>query len=440
MSDERGSKEGLYAASVPLMPDQASREHHPSAGTRFVSHSGAARNWLSAVAFGSFADVGWETTPNARVMSPSVYLGVEVGEVCQLACRHCIYHRDNPANARPPDFVRDSVFAAFERGFDPLWVSYSGKEPTLFPDRLLELARRTKRPDRVNILMTNGLKLTGDLLLELGQAITLFDISLDGDEEAHDWMRGPGTFGATWRNIEEVLERTDSRIGVIATAVHARLGDDRRQVFDLIALARRLQSAFGSGNRISLTISLYYGPPGDPLLLRPQDIAELMRGLEQTAFPTRILLTANYAYAWPAVCEAIGWGDAKLQFDVPTGQAVVQRGSLMAILFNLTQSDQLGIRVSNEGEVYLGCNHLVLGDDATMFSLGNLKRDQLEEIAHRVVRDENIWGDRLGLLPAECAMCDQWEDCRGGDRLSGMYFDHAPADPYCGLLRQGVPS
>ncbi|MCH8851367.1 MAG: radical SAM protein [Planctomycetes bacterium] len=371
-------------------------------------------------------------------MSPSVYLGVEVGEVCQLSCRHCIYHRDNPANARPPNFVRDSVFAAFEQGFDPLWVSYSGKEPTLFPDRLLELARRTKRPDRVNILMTNGLKLTGDLLLELGKAITLFDISLDGDEEAHDWMRGPGTFGATWRNMEEVLERTDCRVGVIATAVHARLADGRRQIFDLIALARRLQSAFGSGNRISLSISLYYGPPGDPLLLRPQDIAELMSGLEDVAFPTRVLFSANYAHQWTEVRQAIGWTNAQMQFDVGTGLAVMQRAKLMAILFNLTPSDQLGIRVSNEGEVYLGCNHLVLGDDAKTFSLGNLKRDQLEEIARRVVRNETIWGDCLGLLPADCAVCDQWDDCRGGDRLSGVYFDRKPADPYCEILKRGV--
>ncbi len=439
MNQDRGTGQGLHAASVPVAPDQARPAYDPSVRTGFISHSGAARNWLSAVAIGSFADVGWETTHNARLLSPSVYLGVEVGEVCQLSCRHCIYHRQNPADARPPGFVRDSVFAAFERGFDPLWVSYSGKEPTLFPDRLVELARRTKRPGRVNILMTNGLKLTGDLLLELGESITLFDISLDGEEEAHDWMRGPGTFGATWRNIEEVLEQTDSRVGVIATAVHARLADDRRQIFDLIALARRLKSAFGSESRISLSISLYYGPPGDPLLLHPQDIAELMRGLEEAAFPTRVLLTANYAHAWPAVCEAIGWGDTTLQFDVPTGQAVVQRGSLMAVLFNLAQSDQLGIRVSNEGDVYLGCNHLVLGDDATMFSLGNLKRDQLEEIACRVVRDETIWGDRLALLPAGCAACDRWEDCQGGDRLSGMYFERKPADPYCGSLKQGVP-
>ena len=80
-----------------------------------------------------------------------------------------------------------------------------------------------------------------------------------------------------------------------------------------------------------------------------------------------------------------------------------------------------------------------LGDDATMFSLGNLKQDQLEEIARGVARNEFSLADHLGLLPDGCAACGQWEDCRGGDRLSGVYFDRQPADPYCGLLKQGVP-
>ena len=252
-------------------------------------------------------------------------------------------------------------------------------------------------------------------------------------------MRGPGTFRATWDNIEETLERTTARVGIIATAVHARLRDERLQVLDLIALATKLRRGFGDQERISLSISLYFGPPGDPLLLTTEETAELMKGLEDAEFPTRVLLTAHYAHKWPDIRKSIGWTDAQIQFDVPTGLAVMQRGSLMAVLFNLTPSDQLGIRVSNEGEVYLGCNHLVLGDDAKTFSLGNLQQDQLEDIASRVVRDEGWLADSLRLLPVGCAVCQEWRSCHGGDRLSGMYFDSKPADPYCAILKRGEP-
>ncbi len=393
---------------------------------------------MGQAGLGSFAYIGRHASKRAPSIASRLYLAVELGEACQLKCRHCIYHRERPAEARPPDFVLERIRSAFRRGFDPFWVSFAGKEPTLFPRQLVELAGLTKRPARVNILMTNGLLLSGALLSDLAPLIDYFDISLDGDEAAHDWMRGAGTFRRTWQNIEHALRHPEPNIGIIATAVRAELQNSKPQYESLLALARRLSTEFGVNERLSLTISLYFGDPNDPMLLGSEEIARLITGLTEISFPTRVLFTANYAHLWPGVRRRLGWDHVEIEYDSTTGYPFLRRGHIQAILFNLTQTYQLSLRMSNEGKLFLGCNHLVLGDRASELSVADLSNEELDSAAERVWQDKIPIMNSLAFVPSDCLSCSHWESCRGGDRLSGLYFDGLPADPYCDLVRRAA--
>ena len=391
-------------------------------------------NFMGQVGFGSFATLGLETLTSAPPEREKYYVALEVGEVCQLKCKHCIYHRQKAQSPAPSEVVFTNIVSAMARGFDPIWVSLAGKEPTIFPRALLELASATRRPERLNILMTNGLRLNGGLARQLSELIDNFDISLDGEEGAHDWMRGRGSFRKTWNNLSALHERYPNRIGIIATAVHGSLPDGRDQHSDIVALARRLRDRFGTDGRLSLSLSLYYDSPDHPMLLDADDIIALMRNLQDTGFPTRVLVTANYAHLWPAVRAGIGWENLPIEYDARTGIPLVKSGSLSAVLFNLTETPQLGIRISNEGLVYVGCNHLALGDRAAPHCIGDLAEESLVDVIDRIANNTQPLISTLAEPPSFCQECDNWPLCRGGDRLSGVYFCGRPLDPYCPLV------
>lgn len=398
------------------------------------SNIGLANNYLGGAGFGAFSALRFSAEPFEQHSRPRYYLGIEVGEACQLKCRHCIYHRPKSGSPRPSEVVRSRVHEAFADGFDPLWVSFVGKEPTLFPERLLELAEATHRPGRVNILMTNGLKLDGQLVDDIEHAFDQVDVSLDGSQRAHDWMRGAGTFAKTRSNIEYVVSRGKVEIGVIAMAVNAITHAGKPQVDDILELAQTMATQFGVSRHLSLAISLYYGQPGDPLLLRPHQITRLIEGLADLPLRSRVLVTSIDAHQWPTVVAALQKARIRVGCDRSTRLPLANYGNTDIVLFNLTDSPQIAMRVSNDALTYLGCNHLVLGDQAEKFAVSDLRS---ESIAVSATKMAALEGDALLPLhgvPRGCATCSDWSACRGGDRLSGVYFKGEARDPLCARL------
>lgn len=398
--------------------------------------SSTSLNLMGAVGMGSFTHVGRRSGPLVRPAAPNVYLAMEVGEVCQLKCRHCIYHNENPRNARPNARVVEDLGDLLGRGLDPKWVSFAGKEATLFPDELLRMAAQTKRPDRVNILMSNGLKLQPPLLQELAPLIDCFDISLDGDRRAHEWMRGEDSFDRIWNRLDDILQHSSSLVGIIATAVHARLPDGRPQWHGIVDLARRLCCEFPGEDRLSLSISLYYGHPADPLRLDPGDLVAMLAALHTVDFPIRVLWTANYAHLLPTILRKLDWDLDNLEYDADTSLPVLRRDNLLLILFNLTPVQQLAFRIANDGELYLGCNHLSLGESARQFSLGNVDSVDLTQLVAKFQGFQGTSPSPPAAPTAVCQACPELLTCQGGDVQSGIYHRGRAHDPYCPLLNE----
>ncbi len=389
-------------------------------------------NFLSGIGVGSFAPIG--ENPHSLTIEdkkPRLFLATEVGERCQLSCRHCVYHTRR--DVAPQNLVTRKLEEFFETR-TPTWVSFAGKEPTMFPEELVHLAEIAKPKSDLTILMTNGLRLRGELLNRLEQSIGLFDISVDGDKRAHDWMRGEGRFGQVMDRIEKILKRDKVPVAVIATLVHANLDDGRRQVEGISALALYLRSRFGGNRKLSLSVSLYYDKPNHQMLLQEDDLVELAEKLGESGMTSRVLWTANYAFRWPHVARRLGLMGEKICCDQQTAIPFVQHRNVYHILFNLTETLQLGVRVSNRGNIYLGCNHLVLGEEAVLFRIAKL--NDLEEVVENLVRGENRFLQKVSFIDPRCEDgCSYFEDCRGGDSLSGVYFKDTPVDPYCPLLQ-----
>lgn len=112
---------------------------------------------------------------------------------CNLHCQHC--GSDCKTSASTPDMPLDDflhVLDSISRQYDPhkVFVIITGGEPLMRQD--LELCGR-KIYDKGFPwgMVTNGFALTGERLRGLVEAgLHTVSISLDGMEEAHNWMRG----------------------------------------------------------------------------------------------------------------------------------------------------------------------------------------------------------------------------------------------------------
>lgn len=140
------------------------------------------------------------------------YLELQVTDACNLRCKHC-YIGDAARNELSPVQIKN-ILKEFEQ-MQGLRVMITGGEPLLhgkfdemnemFPDFFLR-----------KVLFTNGLLLKKDIIGAL--KVDEIQVSIDGLEEAHDHIRGAGTYS---RAMEAVKHALDAGFDVsISTMVH----------------------------------------------------------------------------------------------------------------------------------------------------------------------------------------------------------------------------
>jgi MoaA/NifB/PqqE/SkfB family radical SAM enzyme len=147
--------------------------------------------------------------------SPSLrYLELQVTRRCNLRCRHCYLGPGRAVDLSVAEVK--SVLQEFER-MQGLRVLVTGGEPVLHP-RFGELNDLLARLSLRIVLFTNGSIVnripSGALNVHEVQ------VSLDGLEQAHDALRGPGSYRQAVRAIEEA--RAEGLDVSVSTMVHAR--------------------------------------------------------------------------------------------------------------------------------------------------------------------------------------------------------------------------
>jgi radical SAM protein with 4Fe4S-binding SPASM domain len=172
-------------------------------------------------------DEGLLTTEHVHQRRPAIipaptpslrYLELQITSACDLRCRHCFLGDHTNEELTVPQVRK--VLTEFEQ-MQGLRVMITGGEPALhtgfdeinnmLPDFMLR-----------KVLFTNGVSFKKALLRTL--KVDEIQISIDGLQEAHDALRGAGTFE---RSMQTVRIALDAGFAVsIATMVHTgNLGD-----------------------------------------------------------------------------------------------------------------------------------------------------------------------------------------------------------------------
>lgn len=157
--------------------------------------------------------------PLAASPFPSLrYLELQITDHCNLRCRHC-YIGESGTNELSLKEIR-TVLSEFE-AMQGLRVLITGGEPLLHSG-FAELNRMLPEFSLRKVLFTNGLLLDKKTLKEL--RVHEIQVSVDGLREAHDSLRGKGSFAAAIDAIKAcVAQGFDVSV---STMVHAKnLGD-----------------------------------------------------------------------------------------------------------------------------------------------------------------------------------------------------------------------
>lgn len=158
-----------------------------------------------------------EPTPRQLRWRPSPlpslrYLELLLTERCNLRCRHC-YLGEAGTQELPLELVLQTLteFADLQG----LRVLLSGGEPLLYRQWPALNARLPDFELRF-VLLTNGLLLTDEVIRTL--KVPEVQLSIDGLQAGHDWLRGPGTWERTASRIP-ALQAAGIQVSV-ATMIH----------------------------------------------------------------------------------------------------------------------------------------------------------------------------------------------------------------------------
>lgn len=182
---------------------------------------------------------------------------------CNFGCHYCFQGLDKPLTKMTPKvrsatkaFVLDSLKG--KRSFHMTWY---GGEPLMDQDSIWDISSEAiaycddHGIKYTSMMISNGYKMTVPVAEKLKEArVSRVQITIDGDEEAHDGRRhltsGRGTFQKILDNIKAVTERKLLKVSV-------RVNIDGQNETEALALLDILEA---NGLGIRNGVSVYFAP------------------------------------------------------------------------------------------------------------------------------------------------------------------------------------
>jgi len=132
-------------------------------------------------------------------------LSLFINNVCNLNCKHCyIGSRDEEEDVsldKWKEIINESILLGVKI------IGIVGKEPLLTPNKTFDLINYIKQnfPKTIVGFVTNGtlLKEYSKIISEI--PIDYIDVSVDGTEKQHDFIRGKGNFKKTLKGIKSLI-------------------------------------------------------------------------------------------------------------------------------------------------------------------------------------------------------------------------------------------
>lgn len=150
-----------------------------------------------------------------------VYISIHASTKCNLKCKYCF--RDNNSNIDNLKFQDVKKFIDYMIKLYPNAEMYivdptGSAEPLLNLPLVLEIGRYCKtKSDEVSkevlpMLVTNGVKLTKDIIEKLRESGILFGVSIDGKKKQHNYNRvdynGEGSYARIIKNVRDIKDRS----------------------------------------------------------------------------------------------------------------------------------------------------------------------------------------------------------------------------------------
>jgi radical SAM protein with 4Fe4S-binding SPASM domain len=338
----------------------------------------------------------------------------EITEACNLRCRHC----EADAGRRDPaelslDEAIDAARQLAQAGCRQ--VNLTGGEPLARPD-WPAVARGFADLGVEVTLATNGTLVDADAIVRmLDSGVRNVAVSIDGDREAHDALRGrPGAESAFDRAVRglELAIAAGLRTAAV-TVIHRRNVDSLSAVRDLLVRLGveiwQLQLAMPLGRLAARQ---------DDYLLRPAEIRPLEERLAALvdAGGIRVLIGDNVGYYGPR--------EPKLRGAAKGGEA----------FFTGCSAGLRVVGVRSNGDVK-GCP-----SHPAELAVGSLRRETFAAIWGDASRFAYNTAFREERLEGGCRGCPFGRICRAGCTtmayaLTGTVYDN----PLCGL-RAGAPT
>jgi MoaA/NifB/PqqE/SkfB family radical SAM enzyme len=281
------------------------------------------------------------------------------------------------------------------------------------------------------VVMTSGFGLTKSLAVGMRGIVPYLDLSIDGNKESHEIIRGPGSYDRVLQALENALTYGEfEKIGIISTAT----SQNWKGIPDLM---EELNERFESHQNLNFTIGLYHGLPEDPLLVTSEIIETLIRKVSTIPIPSRLLYFSSYNHLLPSIFHSLGSNIESIKYCSMSQIAILPYGHTRIYLLSHTADPIIIPRISTDGYVFLSCTHLILGGTSEFYAIGDFTRQSLAQILEDIIVAERPPLSVLAQEPVYCKDQPCYIACGGGDRLLGYYLGDVEAlDPFCPKVRR----
>ena len=385
---------------------------------------------VGAPNFGSYVWVGEHLlNEDEAPIRDKVWLSVEYGEFCPLNCKHCMWKKQVSRAQIPINLLVQKLNELFSSEYKPEFLSISGKEPSVTPKETLMIADTAKKFGIQTIMMTNGIGLTPKFVERAQGVIDMIDLSIDGTKEYHDEIRGKGMFERAIKALDNSLKGDFKHVGIISTATHINY----MGIPPLIKMLVDKYHEYVDSGKLRFSIGMYYGLPGDPLILSNSDIISLIHELMQIGVPIRWIFFPNYLSELPEIFSKLDFRMEDIKYCRNTGFGVIKKNNIYFVLLNHMRGNLFVPRISTDGYLFISCTHLLFEENVSKFAIGDITRESIGDIINKFFSNTPYKYSKLFQEPQYCKEnCPYYELCRGGDRLMGLYLGDMDAlDPYC---------
>jgi len=332
------------------------------------------------------------------------YLFWETTTACNLSCRHC-GTSCAPSTALDNELSTAEIKAVFDtiiEDFDPkkITVAVTGGEPLLRPDVFEVCAHFASRGMRWG-MVTNGL-LFNDRAIELANKAGMgsVSVSIDGNREHHEYLRGKGTYQKTVDAYERLRDSGHFEIVEIVSCPSRKMVDEIDSVYEEMV-------KFG------------------PYQWRLLPIAPIGRGIDHP----ELLLDAKH---WKKLLD---WIRAKrMDKDAPLGVMLDEEGFLgepyEREVRDLPYFCFAGIHA---GSILADGSVSACPSVCRSFIQGNVRERRFSEIWEQEFKE---FRDRRWMKQGECADCHAFADCQGNSLHLWQGRDTGPALCHLKMLEE----